>query len=548
MKLFSFMRKPLKPALYGILLMLLCTVALIFSLQYQTDRQTLDDWLYNYIYIGTICPDVESNAMLKAIPDETWQLLRDADTIYSTQSMETYAAKLLDGDIVVDHMMTTSQLQQRYFVQAKIKSSMDWGSWGEFKYDRYSIEVVKEWGSDKIGDRGLFVNMLRLQDEPPFEIGNEIFFISGYQFANGFVTVVEFDFLTPTAWEKLYGMPPTDIYTQNPYLVLSEGDTEKEILNFLDETGMLPYYEKFTQLDNNLAVRTISDFYALPKTAADRLYVTDGRAITAGDAGKKVCMVCQNLATRNRYGLGDIVTLSIAEESYSLEGWENGNPMPEDELIDSYASGEEYEIIGFYNQIGRDAYDPLFYSHTDIFIPAQKRVEEKSLPYAFSFRVLGVDYDAFVEETVPMLEETGCIVKIADTGWQDVEDAYYAMEVRCKVMLGCAVLAFVAAAIVFSVLLFFHLRKEYGLQRLMGAYRHEAYQVYIAAIVVIAVPALAVSSVVGTIIVKYMMQNSIAENLMIFVFLPVALLALICVLLYLLVAFCERGSLRKIIL
>ena len=548
MKIFSFMRKPLKPMLYGALLMLLCTVALIFSFQYQTDKQTLEDWLSNYTYIGTICPDVESGALLTPIPEETWEQLKKSDTIHSIHSMQTYAAKLLDGHIVVDHMMTTSQLQQRYFVQAKIKSSMDWGSWGEYKYDRYSIEIVKEWGSNKIGNRGLFVNMLRLATEPAFEAGDEIFFTSGYQFKNGFVIVVEFDFLTPAAFEALYGMPPADIYTQNPFLVLEEGEGEAEIKAFLEETGMMPYYEKFAQLDNNLAVRAISDFYALPKTATDRLYITDGRAITDKDAGKKVCMVSQNLATRNRYGLGDIVTLSVAEESYSLYGWENGNPMPDDELITSYAPGEEYEIIGIYNQIGRDAYDPLFYSHTDIFVPVEKVVVEQTLPYAFSFQVLGTDYDVFMAETLPALEQTGCIVKLADTGWQDVEDAYYAMEVRCNVMLWCAILSFIAAAIVFSVLMFLHLRKEYGLQRLMGAYRHEAYRVYLAAIAVVSLPALMISGLAGYVIVKYMLQNVIVENLLIFALVPAGLLAVICLLLFLLVAFCERGSLRKIIL
>lgn len=548
MKIFSFMRKPLKPMLYGALLMLLCTVALIFSFQYQTDKQTLEDWLSNYTYIGTICPDVDSGALLTPIPEETWEQLKKSDTIHSIHSMQTYAAKLLDGHIVVDHMMTTSQLQQRYFVQAKIKSSMDWGSWGEYKYDRYSIEIVKEWGSNKIGNRGLFVNMLRLATEPSFEAGDEIFFTSGYQFKNGFVIVVEFDFLTPAAFEALYGMPPADIYTQNPFLVLEEGEGEAEIKAFLEETGMMPYFEKFAQLDNNLAVRAISDFYALPKTATDRLYITDGRAITDKDAGKKVCMVSQNLATRNRYGLGDIVTLSVAEESYSLYGWENGNPMPDDELITSYAPGEEYEIIGIYNQIGRDAYDPLFYSHTDIFVPVEKVVVEQTLPYAFSFQVLGTDYDVFMAETLPALEQNGCIVKLADTGWQDVEDAYYAMEVRCNVMLWCAILSFIAAAIVFSVLMFLHLRKEYGLQRLMGAYRHEAYRVYLAAIAVVSLPALMISGMAGYAIVKYMLQNVIVENLLIFALVPAGLLAAICLLLFLLVAFCERGSLRKIIL
>ena len=549
MKIFSFMRKPLKPVLYGSLLMLLCTVALIFSLQYQTDKQTLDDWLSNYTYIGTICPDVESNALMTEMSEETWSQLEQAETIHSIHTMKTYAAKLMDGYLVPDHMMTLSQLYQRYFIQARVTGVMGMGPMGIFEYDRYSIELVKEWGSDKTGDRGLHVNVWRLTEEPAWKPGQEVFFVSSYTFDSyNLLNMTEFEIYTPAAWEAMTGMAPVDVFMENPFLLLEEGEGEARIKSFLEETGMMPYYEKFIQLDGNLAVRAISDFYALPKTATDRLYITDGRAITEADAGKKVCMISQNLMNRNRYALGDIVTLSVAEESYSLFGWENGNPMPEDELITSYAQGEEYEIIGIYNQIGRDAYDPLFYSHTDIFVPAEKVIVEQTLPYAFSFQVLGTDYDVFIEETLPMLESSGCVVKLADTGWQDVEDAYYAMEVRCKVMFWCAVLSFMAAASVFSVLLFLHLRKEYGLQRLMGAYRHEAYRVYLAAIAVISIPALAISGLAGYIIVTYMMQNIMTESLLIFVFVPVGLLVVICLLLFLLVAFCERGSLRKIIM
>lgn len=548
MKIFSFMRKPLKPLLYGALLALLCTVALIFALQYQTDRQTLDDWLDNYAYVGTIYPDVEGQSLLSPIPEETQVLLKEADTIESLHSMQTYAAKLLDGNIIVDHMMSLSQLQQHYFLQAKVTDSMDWGSSGDFKYDRYTIELVKEWGSDKVGDRSLHVNLLRLADEPAWEIGQEVFFISGYVLKNGAVIVIDFELYTPAVWEALTGLAPTDIFMANPYLLLNEGEGEAEILNFMEQTGIAPLYEKFAQLDGNLAVRAIDDFYALPKTATSLLYITDGRALTEQDAGKKVCMISQNLANRNRYCLGDIITLSIAEDNYSLYGWENGNPMPDDELITSYGLAEEYEIIGIYNQIARDVTDPLYYSHTDIFIPAESEQDGFPLPYAFSFRVSGLDYDTFLEETLPLLEESGCAVKLTDTGWEDVEDTFYAMEVRCRLMLWCAVLAFVAAAVVFSVLLFWHLRKEYGLQRLMGAYRHEACQVYFAAVAVIAVPALALSGIIGQVIVNNLQQSGGAENMLLFILLPAVLLGTICLLLLLLLAISERGSVRKIIM
>ena len=542
MKIFSFMRKPLKPILYGILLTLLCTVTLIFFLQYQSDKDTLNNWVNNYAYIGTIYPDVEWNALLTPLPEETKCLLEEADTISSLHSMQTYAAKLTDGNILVDNMMSLNQLQQRFFIQAKVTHYMDWGSSYDFKCDRYTIELIKEWGSAKvsIGPRNLHVNLFRYGDEPAWEIGQEVFFISSYIYDGHAVNLTEFELYTPKIREIMFGQLSVDVFSQNPYLLLEEGEGESQILAFMEETGIAPYYEKFTQLNGNLTVRAIENFYALPKTANDRVYITDGRAIEKEDAGKKVCMISQNLANRNRYYLGDIVTLSIADESYSLYGWENGYPMPEDDLITSYAPGEAYEIVGIYNQIGRDAYDPLYYSHTDIFIPNEDTPDEFSLPYAFSFRILGPDYDAFYEETLPQLEASGSVVRLADTGWQDVEDAYYAMELRCNVMRWCAILTFLVAAVVFSILLFWHLRMEYGLQRLMGAYRHEACRVYFAAIVVIAFPTLILSGIISQLITQKLILAAFL--------LPFALLITICVLLLLFLAISERGSVRKIIM
>lgn len=541
MQLFSFMRKPLKPFLYGTLLTLLCTIALIFFLQYQTDSKTLNEWVENYTYTGTIYPDISGQALLTPLPSEAQTLLKEADTIQSLHSMQTYAAKLTDGHLVVDHMMTLSQLQQHYFVQAKIIGRPYSTDIGSLQYDQYSIQVLKEWGSEKIGDRGLTITLYRLADEAAWEPGQELFFISDYVFGDaGAVKVVSFEIFTPAARELLTGQTTDNVFYANPFLLLNEGEGEKEILDFMEQTGIAPLYNKFAQIADNLTVHTIDDFYTLPKTATNRIYLVEGRALTASDAGKKVCMVSQNLASRNRYMIGDTVTLSIADESYSLNGWENGNPMPDDDLITSYAPAEEYEIIGFYNQIGRNASDPLYYSHTDIFIPAGEKTEEISLPYAFSFLVSGLDYDAFQEKTLPLLEATGCRVQLTDTGWQNVEDTYFATEVRCKLMFWCAILAFFVAAIVFSVLLFFHLRKEYGLSRLMGAYQNEARRVYLAAIAVIAVPSLILAGIISQLVMKTILP-------VIFLLL-LGLLAVISFLLSLFLAISEHGSLRKIII
>lgn len=555
MKMFSFMRKPTKLILYGILLALLCTVGLIFFLQYRVDKGTIDMWTENYAYVGTVVPDVEISALLTELPEEAQTILKNSEDIESLHTVKTSAAKILSGKYILDTMMTDTSLDQHFFVEAVITGYYDWSQWGSsIKYERYNLELVKEWGGDKVNtERGFAVMLTRFEDDEKWEIGQKIFFISGYiNDGNGILTN-EFDIMTPTVYELMYGSAPTNVFYANPFFLMDEDDGDDEIINFMDEAGILPYYEKYAELGGNIAVRAIDDFYALTQTAENRVYVTDGRALTASDYGKNVCMISQNLSLRNRYRIGDTITLSIAEDSYSYNGWENGNPMPEDELITSYGEEEEYEIIGIYNQISRVRNDPTFFSHTDVFIPGSEfsAEEELPLPYAFSFKVPGTSYDSFEENTVSALEAAGCTVILKDNGWQDVEESYYSMQTRSKLMLVCSIFAFAAAAAAFSVLLFSHLKKEYGLMRLLGAYRHEAMRLYFAAVTAIALPALALSGIVGWVFVNNRLPADGAIEINILapaIVLPLVLLAVIVLALLLMVRASERGSLRKLIL
>ena len=83
---------------------------------------------------------------------------------------------------------------------------------------------------------------------------------------------------------------------------------------------------------------------------------------------------------------------------------------------------------------------------------------------------------------------------------------------------------------------------------MLGAYCYEAGQVYLEAILAIAVPALILSGVLGYWIVNDVMQIMIVGNLTMFIVLPAGLLFAICFILFLLLVMSERGSIRKIIL
>lgn len=551
MATFSFLRKPVKPLLYGMLLALLSCAALIFSLQYRLDRQALDDSLENYAFLGVAYPDIETNAMLSPLPESGEAILREADTVSSISTMRTCAAKLLNGATIPDYMMSMSQLNQRYFLQVRIYGtrSLTVNKSDPIHYDSYSFEVIKQWGAETVGNRGPQLLVIHLAEEPAWEIGQELFFNCGYSIDNNSVAVTSFSFITPAAYEAMTGQTPDNVLDANPFFLLAEGQGDAEILQFMEETGILPYYEKYAELSNNITVRSIESMTELFNAAKGRLYVAYGRALTEDDAGKKVCMISQNLMLRNRYFVGDTITLSIAPESYSLGGWENGNPSPEDPLITTYAPSETYEIVGIYHQRARDTADPLYYSHNDILIPSETEADALPLPYAFTFRVTGPDYDEFQEKTVPALTEAGCAVRLIDNGWEDVADTFYAMEVRCKLMFWCAVLLFLIAAVTFALLLHRHLQKEYGLQRLLGAYRREACRIFFAATGVFAVPALALSGAAGQwIFNRFLRSEGASDMTLLILLLPAALLAAICLLLPLLTAFSERGSVRDIIM
>lgn len=547
MATFSFLRRPVKLVLYGLLLALLCAAALIFFLQYRLDQTALLESREKYAYLGITYVGSGAEAQLTPLPEDAERVLKTSETVDSVQVMGTYAGKLLDGRTLPTAMMTSSQLQQRFFIEATVSGAVYPAEdpSAAYYFDNYVLSDLTQWGAQTVGNGTFRLALMRMPDEARWEIGQHVFFTAPVG-----STLTSASIQTPKAYAALYGEEPTDIFDQHPFVLLGEDEGEAEIWKFMEESGIAPYYSKYAQLAGSVTVRTVTEFDELFNAARGHTYPAYGRALTAQDVGKKVCMINQNLMLRNRYTLGDTITLSIAQDSYRLEnGWQSGFPMPDDELIDSYGAAEEYEIVGIYYQVGRDAYDPLCYSDNDIFIPVQESTDTLPLPYAFTFRVEGPEYDAFEAEVVPALEAADCSVRMADGGWDAVADTYYSMKLRSTFMLCCAALTFLAAAIVFCLLLHHHLRREYGLQRLLGAYRHEALRVYFAAVASLVVPALLAAALAGQWIFGTLIRGgaTIGQDISVFL-LPAALGALICLLLPLLAAWSERGSLRRVVM
>lgn len=217
-----------------------------------------------------------------------------------------------------------------------------------------------------------------------------------------------------------------------------------------------------------------------PYFSSGRIFLESGSAISPAHRGKRVCVISQGLANRNRLNVGDTIRLAVADGCYttsglypSENGWESGFPMEFEEMLE-YGVFEEYEIIGVFSQISRDVSDPLFLSQNDIFIPAAEPAAGDVRSYNFSFRVEGTGYEAFRQELAPILADSGYRLKLRDTGWDAVEDAFLAIRERRAVLIVSAVLTFLLSAGLFAVLTNRIGRYEYAIKRLLGASQWEA--------------------------------------------------------------------------
>lgn len=124
---------------------------------------------------------------------------------------------------------------------------------------------------------------------------------------------------------------------------------------------------------------------------------------------------------------------------------------------------------------------PLFLDQNDIFIPADEESSGPVRSYNFSFRVEGIGYESFKEELNAVLSDEGYRLKFLDTGWDEVEDTFFLLQDRRKIMLFSAAAAFSLAAILFAVLTHRNCQYTYGIQRLLGGTKRESAGEYVAA-------------------------------------------------------------------
>lgn len=280
------------------------------------------------------------------------------------------------------------------------------------------------------------------------------------------------------------------VIQQNPYIIIPDGeDSEAYIQAFLESTGLEEILQRQLRSLYTVSLRQTQDMMMIPIFTQGKALAYEGRVLTPADMGKQVCVIHSGLSQRNRLSVGDTIQLSAADSCYyATSGRETGNPNEDDPLLECGVY-EEYEIVGIYSQKGVRENNNLYFTVTDIFIPAREDTAAEIVrPYAFSFRIPGPDYLAFEAKFQPVLDQYGYSLVIEDTGWDDVKETFYSMQSRRQLMLLCAIAAFASAVLVFAVLLNAHCRYEYGLRRLLGATKREALGIYGAAFAFTAIP------------------------------------------------------------
>ncbi len=512
MKRPRILRRPLKPLLHMLLLTLLTAAALVFSLQYLLDGLVLKHCIQTYAYIGSL----HNESSTEPLPQELVSMLQNSKNVETLELRASYAAKLTGAQTVPDFMMSNQQLSQHYFIEATVLSNQSWPQDTPVVYEYYAVCVDRQWGSSSIARTSMILTLRRHQSDEALKPGQKIFFIGDFVKEYNAVRSDRTSVTTPRAWEE-YGVDYSDNpIKMNPLIVLPDGvNSEEFILNFMEETDILPLFQHYSTLENQTTVREISDLNLLPYGANGRIYVDMGRALNDSDRGKNVCMISQGMFLRNRLRVGDTITLRLSDGCFTLpNGYESGLPFETQTTALDFGQEITYEIVGIYHQYARDLSDPLFYNVSDILIPP---LETANAPlarsYNCSFRILGTQYDAFLSEFEPILSDFGYKLKLTDLGWEDAEDSFYAMSNRRTLMLVCAIAAFAAAAVCFAVLTHQHYRYDYALRRLMGAYKKEAGMVIYAGFGLSAVPGAVLAGACAWLVYLQYLRPSVLKSM-----------------------------------
>ncbi len=486
---------------------MLSAVALVFALQYKLDELAINEAVGRYAYVGTVYGLYDDLPFLREIPEDIVRDISESPYVSCVENRRTLSGRADKVSSVLDYYMTRQTLDLNCVLEGKIMA--DGVCDPESGIENGMMTVQKLWGSVPTGMSRIMVNVKHAKpaayvgneaaadDEPCLHKGDKVLLTGRFEFDYGNNGMNANSVLVGYRGK---GYPDTPLEQCGIYKLpdeLSRTELDEMVAQYLEEQGLTDTVNAISDCRWTFTLREISDMSMLMGVAQNSTFVAYGRGITPEDAGKKVCVINQFVASKNWLYVGDTINLAVADGHYSAPVathdamWDTGYPKCGDELLE-YGEYEPYEIIGIYNFKYRDVEEDLSkFSRNDIFIPASDtnmEAGDKVTPYNFSFRIMGPDYEDFMDEFELSFAERGYKLMIVDTGWEDFSDSYLSMMTRRMISLVCAVLTFLTAVALFLVLVMRHFKYEFGLRRLMGASYKEAAGAFITPYFVIGLP------------------------------------------------------------
>lgn len=259
---------------------------------------------------------------------------------------------------------------------------------------------------------------------------------------------------------------------------LPEDATPEDVMRLLDSLGLRYLADQGDLLLHSFTAHTTSDMRLILPVSQGRMYLSDGRFLTPGDRGARVCVISSLLAEKNNIRIGDTIDIALADDCYTIEGYQYGRAALGAEMNLPYNDASSYKVVGTYAYTDYSAYgQPHLYSHNDLFIPeglVSPREGEPVYPYSLSFRIAPDRLDDFYRNEKLMLESLGYQVQPLESAWNNVRGIYEEMSLRQMTLLSGACFFFVCGSILYILLLVRLNRREYALRKLLGAPESEA--------------------------------------------------------------------------
>lgn len=501
-----FLRKPLKPIIYALVFCVLTLVAFVFALQYELDKIAIEENVNNYSYICTLSDTQVKNPVLSPLPSELVQSIVESEYVKEAEQRSVVSGRCEGTNSMLEYFMTDDTIDMYGMLEGRIIAAQ---YFEESNREDAIFVVQKNWAGVLTGQSMVNVSIWYDEGYNPnpgegmLHEDDRVLLIGRFEFDrehNG----MKFSSLQIRNPEI---KSPKNVLDDNPILFLDWNDdrdeTDEYIKEKLTERGVWEYVDKINACRNTFTIHPIWDTSLLLSLAQNRIYICFGRGLTPADSGKKVCIINQVIFSKNHLALGDKINIALSDTNYSCtcakhDGeWLSGYPTFGAEFPE-YGESEEYEIVGvfnFYRQRNVED-DFLSFSRDDIFIPADNpgfASYEGIVPRDFSFRLLGPDYEEFMDKFEIPLFDSGYSLTIEDGGWEDFKENYETISSRKIVSIVSACLFLVAALVLFTTLVLKHFKFEFGLRRLIGASTYEASKIYVTGYLTLGIPALLVA-------------------------------------------------------